>query len=360
MAQENKRSFARGWKEFWGKRKVMPPIPFPETSILTQPDTFRVDTPGCFLPLPPITAAIVTSSTGQKQVFTEGGYKELPEGAYTIQYVDMSERLFNLPRIAASTIDGNEVSFTVSISYKVNDPSLVIQVATPLQVLFSVCEAAIKNFIISHHHDELIGEPGNGQIIADYKIIEFIKEQIALNQACRAFWVMDVIIKERFGNMEISRLKHDRSVQRNRNITQQEYLMQQQEIAEERKKLEIKNADIDRQILEIRALGKAEQSEILERAERLSIELDYLRNLPSMQHKEKLEVISAFDKIVQALIQAQIASGIPRDTNQMKLIENFISSFTDIQRITPQIPNESSKRVDELGTTIINLMTKKK
>lgn len=359
MEQEDNRSFGRTWKEFWGRRRVMEPIPFDETAIMTQTVTFRVDTPGYYLSLPSMTAAIITSPTGHKQVFTEGGYKELQGGAYTIQYVDLSERFTTLPRIAASTIDGPEVSLTISITYKINDASLIIKVATPLQTLFSVCEAAIKNFIITHRHDELIGEPGNEQIIPDNEIIQYIKGQVAMNQACRAFWVMDVIIKERYGNPEISKLRHERNVLKNKNITTQENLVQQQRIANEQKKLERKNAEKEREILGIRAQSEADQSDILERANRLSIELERLRKLPDMQYGQALEKIKAFEKVLQSLIQAQMTSGFPRDTNQEKLLDSFIRSLAEMQTITPQLPEEHSKPVNELGTTIINLITPK-
>ena len=360
MAQENKRSFARGWKEFWGKRRVIPQIQFPETSILTQPDMFRFDTPGYYLSLPAMTAAIITSSSGQKLVFTEGGFKELQGGAYTIQYVDVSERFFTLPRVSATTIDGAEVFFTISISYKVNDPSQIIKVATPLQTLFSVCEAATKNFIITHQHDELIGEPGNTKFIDDYKIIDSIHTQIANNQACRAFWVMNIIIKERFGNPEISRLRRDRNIQKGQFINRQESLAQQQDIAEEQKKIELINADKERQVLEIRALSEADQSRILENARQLTIDLERLRKLPDMQHEQAMKKIDALENVLQALVQAQISSGIPRDMNQGGLLNSFIQTLADMQSMTQQIPDEHSKRVGELGSTIIDLMAKKK
>ena len=79
-----------------------------------------------------------------------------------------------------------------------------------------------------------------------------------------------------------------------------------------------------------------------------------------MQQVQVLKKIEAFEKVLQALIQAQISSGFPRDMNQGGLLNSFIRSFTDMQSITPQIQDERSKRVDELGSTIINLMTKKK
>jgi hypothetical protein len=360
MAQEDNRSFAQKWKEFWGRKSVLESIPFTETSILTQPITFRVGRTGHFLQLPSNAAAIITSSTGQKQVFTNGGYYKLQEGAYTIQYVDLSERFITLPRIAISTRDGPEVSLTVSITYKINDPSLIIPVSSPLQTLFTVCDGAIKNYIATHSHDELIGEKGNENYISDHYIIQHIREQIAFSQACRAFWLMDVVIAERHGNPEINRLKHDRLVQANQNLTEEESIVQQQEIAKQRKKLEQTKAEQERDILEIKAQSDAIQSEILERKNRLQIELEFLRKLPDMQHEQAIRKIDALEKALEAITQAHIASGFSSGVNEGKLIESFSKSLAEVQSIVPQIPNERSKSVNELGSTIINLIAPKK
>jgi len=307
-----------------------------------------------------MTAAIVTSPTGHKQVFMEGGYKELQEGAYTIQYVDLSERFTTFSRIAASTTDGYEVSLTVSITYKINDPSLIIPISSPLQTLFTVCTGAIKNYIATHRHAELIGEKGNENYISDYYIIEHIREQIAFNQTCRAFWVMDVVIVERQGNPEINRLKQVRLVQANQNLTQEENIIQQQEIAEQRRKLELANAEQERRILELRAESEAIQSEILERTNRLRIELETLRKLPDMQHEQTLRKIDALEKALEALTKAYIASGFSSGANEGKLIESFSKSLAEVQSVAPQVLSERSKSVNELGSTIINLITPKK
>jgi hypothetical protein len=359
MAQEDNRSFAQKWKEFWGRKSVLEPIPFTETSILTQPITFRVGRTGHFLQLPSNAAAIMTSSTGQKQVFTNGGYYKLQEGAYTLQYVDLSERFITLPKITVSTKDGPEVSFTVSITYKISDPSQIIPISSPLQTLFTVCNGSVKNYIATHRYDELIGEKESENYISDYHIIQHIREQIAFNQMCRAFWLMDVVIVERQGNPEINRLKHERLVQANQYLTQEESIVQQQEIAKQRKKLEQTKAEQERDILEIRAQSDAIQSEILERKNRLHIELESLRKLPDMQHEQALRKIDALEKALEALTQAHIASGFSSGMNEGKLIESFSKSLAEVQNIAPQIPEERSKSVNELGSTIINLIAPK-
>ena len=203
MAQDKNSSFMKKWKEFRFRRKQVEPIPFTETSILTDATTFKVSISGFYLPLPPMTAAVLIDSFGQKMVFTEGGYKDLQTGVYSLQYVDLSERFITLPSIVTSTSNGPEISLTISITYKIKDPLQIIHVSSPLRTLFELCDGAIKNYITNHRFEELISENENGNHIFDYQIVEHIKEVIALSQACRAFWLMDVVIVERHGSSEI-------------------------------------------------------------------------------------------------------------------------------------------------------------
>ena len=352
MTQENKGSFIRDWKEFWGRKKIIEPIPFTETSILTQPVTFRIGYKGDFVQLPANTAGIITSATGQKQVIVQGGFYELDEGAYTIQYVDLRERTFTFSNVTASTINGSDVSLSVSITYKINDPTQVVNISTPLQTLFSVCDGAIKNFIVTHRHDELIGEKNNEKYISDYDIIRHIKERVAMNQTCRAFWLIDVVIVERYGNPDINKLKHERLVQENQSLIQRENIIQQQGIAEEEKILSTKKLEQDRIVKEGDAQIEARRSAILEEANRLRVELDNLRKDPDIQMRK----IDALAKALETLTQAYIKSGFSRGLNEGGVLESFSRSLADIQSDTPQISSGRSRSVNELGSTIINLI----
>jgi hypothetical protein len=307
-----------------------------------------------------MTAAIITSPTGSKQVFTEGGYKDLEEGGYTIQFVDLSERNLNLPRITAATRQGSDVSLTVSLNYKVYDPTQIISVAEPLKTLLSVCEAAIKNFIITHRHDEIFSEPGSDQFINDNEIIQHIKEQVAMNQSCRAFWVMNVIIKERFGNPEISRLKHRELVQEKTNLTQLQNVVQQQGIAEEQQKLEKTRAEQDSMVKEIQAVGEANRSEILKYARMLEIELETMGKQPDMQQEQIVKVIELKREALRTLLRLYTISGFPRDANELRLMEKILDSLSETHIVTPELPSERSESANELSKTIINLINPKK
>ncbi len=359
MTQDNN-SFLRSWKEFWGRRKIIEPIPFSESSILTQPVTFRVGGDGHFLQLPANTAGYITSPTGHKMVFTEGGYFKLEEGAYTVQYIDLSEKFITFSKITSPTKDGSEVSLTVAINYKVNEPAEIVEVANPLQTLFSVCEGAVQKFIITHRHDELIGEPGEGQYIADREIVQFIKEQVAMNRACRAFWVMSVNIKERFGNPEITKIKHDGLAQEKRNLTERQNLVRQQEIAEERKLIERTKAEQEGMVIEMRALAEANKNEISKHARLLEIELENMRKQPDYQQEQVMKMIEVKKQALETLSHLYTITGFPRDTHDVQLIEKILGSLAETHIVTPELPPERTRSVNDLSSTIINLVTPKK
>ena len=205
MTKNNKRSFTMNWVEFWGRRSAMKPITFAENSILTQPVPIEVGGDGYCLHLSPTTAAIITSSKGTKRVFTEGGYQYLQEGIYTLQYVDISERFITFPRITANTNDGSEVSLTVSIAYKINNPSRIVFISSPLQTLFSVSESATKEVIRTHRNEELVG----GYLYKDEEIVQHIKKRVAQSEGCKVFALMDVFISNRDDDWNINSVEEE-------------------------------------------------------------------------------------------------------------------------------------------------------
>jgi hypothetical protein len=312
------------------------------------------------LRLPPNTAAIIRSATDQTYVFKDGGHKELREGGYTLQYVDISERFFKFPRVTAPALDSLEVSLAISIFYKINDPELIRSNPAPLKALFSVCEGAIKNYIVTHRYDQLIGEKDNQEFIADYHIAQHIKEQIALKDACRAFWLKDVIIEERLGSYELTRKKQDRIVQEKQSQIQREGVAQQLEIAEGQKELEKIRTEQDVMVKEMQALLEANKTEILRQAKLFEVELEVLRKQPELQQAQILKIIDAQKQAMDALLNLFSISGFPRDPNDLQLIDRILSTLSATQRSAPQLPPERSRSMSELNSTIINLIAPKK
>jgi hypothetical protein len=360
MEKEDNRSFAQKWNEFWGRKSVMEPIPFTETSILTQPIPINVGFFGYYLRLPPNTAAIIRSATDQTHVFSEGGQIDLQEGAYTLQYMDTSDRFYTFPRISAPALDTIEVSLTISIFYKINDPAAIKNNPTPLKALFAICEGAIKNFIVTHRYEQLIGEIDNDQFIFDYHIIQHIKEQVALKEACKAFWLKDVIIEERLGSFELTKLKQNRLVQESQSQIVREGVIQQQEIAEERKELEKTKAEQEIMVKEMQAVFEANKAEILKQARLLEVELEALRKQPDMQQAQFLKIVDAKRQTMESLLHLFTISGFPRDEDDLKLIDRILKSLSDTQTMPPELPSERTKSMNDMNSTIINLIAPKK
>ncbi|MFZ5818302.1 MAG: SPFH domain-containing protein [Chloroflexota bacterium] len=360
MTQEDNRSLRQKWIEFWGRQTEPPLIEFDETSILTKPANFDVGLlGGCYLPLRAMTVAIITYPNGQKKFFNEGGFIDLPNGVYTIQYVDLRDRTLTF-MVTDTTRDGPKVSLNVSINYKVSDFFEITNVAKPLDALFAACEAAVRKFITTHRYHQIIGEPDNEQVISDDEIARSIKDQVANNQACRAFWLMDVVIKERYGDPTISTLKHEDLVQEKKSAIEREGLRQQQEIAEEQQTLALIEAETARLLQESQATGEANRSEILEEARRLSVELETLPKLPEWQNAQAMRRLDVLEKALEALIRAQTIAGFPRDTDDRQLIQNVLGTLAESSKNLPQIPPEHTRPANELKSTIINLVSPKK
>jgi len=363
MTQDDNRSFIHIVRDFFGRQKIIEKIPFTETSVTTYPITFKVGPFGHYLYLPENTAAIITTPAGNRQVYTQGGGIDLPMGAYTVQYIDLSWRKFTFSKIAANTLNapnsGSEISLTASIIYKINNPSLLLENPNPLDAFFNTCAGAIKNFIITHRYDELIGKHEDESFISDNQVIQYIKEQVAFTDSCNAFWVRDVKIIERLGNQEINKLRHERLVQSDQSLTQKEKAIQQQDIAKEELILAETKAEQDRIVGELKALKEANQSEILKQARILDVRLDIMRRSPDLQQVQTLKIIETKKQAIEALIELYTMSGFPRDANDYQRMEKILNSLADTQINIPELSLEESSSVNDLSSTIINLISPK-
>jgi hypothetical protein len=360
-------SITRSWIEYKG-RKTSAPIVFPEsefvskkTEIVSARRDFTVGTFGSFLSLPPMTAAILTSSTGERQVFLEGGYIKLLPGKYILEYVDLLERCFSLKISDAITADGFVVSLSISITYQITNPLRVLNIHHPLETLFSVCEASVRSFIRSHQHDDIIGEWDNEHPISDSEITRFIIQQVTQNHACKAFTIMGVTIAECRGDPKILEIRKTRLLQERQSQAERESLIRQQEVVEERKVLERKKAEQGGMISELQAQFESNRQQILYNASLLATELENLRKLPQMQQEQYLKALDVKQKALEALIQMQSMPGFPRNTNDMEVVNSIIKSMADTQILLPS-PDSTAQTtpVKELSSTLINLIVPNK
>jgi hypothetical protein len=53
-------------------------------------------------------------------------------------------------------------------------------------------------------------------------------------------------------------------------------------------------------------------------------------------------------------------AGFPRDQNDLKLIDKILGSLSEAQLTMPELPPERSQSINDLNSTIINLIAPKK
>jgi hypothetical protein len=63
---------------------------------------------------------------------------------------------------------------------------------------------------------------------------------------------------------------------------------------------------------------------------------------------------------LKTLLHLNQISGFPRDTNDLKSIYKLIALLSEAQISTPETSQEQSKSVNELSSTIINLISPKR
>jgi hypothetical protein len=161
------------------------------------------------------------------------------------------------------------------------------------------------------------------------------------------------------GDQEINNLRHKRLVQANQSLNQKEKTVQQQEIASEEKILAETKADQDRIVGEMKALTEANRSEILKQARILDARLDIMRRNPDLQQDRALKIIEMKKQAIESLFQLYTISGFPRDASDIQLMEKILESLADAEINTPELSLEESTSVNDLSSTIINLISPK-
>ena len=149
-------------------------------------------------------------------------------------------------------------------------------------------------------------------------------------------------------------------MQEKKNLTERQNVIRQQEIAEEQKRLEQTKAEQESMVIEMQALAEANKSEISKHARLLEIELENMRKQPDYQQEQIMKMIEVKKQALETLSHLYTISGFPRDTNDAQLIEKILGSLSETHILTPELPPERSKSVNDLSSTIINLITPKK
>ncbi|PWH11857.1 MAG: hypothetical protein DDG60_16080 [Anaerolineae bacterium] len=323
------------WTEFRGRHQRLLPPQFAEHEVVSGPYPLDVNFLGAgYVPAFPNLDAIVVSSDGERLI-AKGGYIRLAPGRYKIYYVDRQERYTVLPEVKALSQDGANIALTCGITYRVHDSLAVQNVRNPLDALFKACEAALRQVIRNHKHDELIGERveeetggSDLKIISDDEISQNVKLQVATSEACRAFSLHNVHVLDRQGDWRLLDLREQEAVQLRAGKRELKQIEQRAQITHKQHLLTAEQGTVTRQ----QADNEKARREILLAAEKLAVELEQMRQLPRFSHQENLKIIEARIEALKMLMQAQAMPGTPRNIDDLKnLVEKILSEMPRIR-----------------------------
>ncbi|GAB4493848.1 MAG: hypothetical protein Fur0016_29820 [Anaerolineales bacterium] len=360
------------YTEYQGRRQRLLPPQFAENEIVTGPYPLDVNIWGAgYVPSFPNLDAIVVSAAGNR-IPSEGGYIRLSPGKYKIYYVDRHEQYKVLPDIKAVTLDGADVTFSCGITFTVNDSLAVQNIRNPMDALFKACEAALRHVIRTHKHDEIIDErPDNDEpaaakpikIITDDQISDAVKLQVNLSEACRAFNLHNVNIIERRGHLRLLGVREEEAVRLRAGRKEMKQTDQRTELSKRQKLLTIEQGTV----IEQQAKNETKRREILFDAEqvaielqKLTLELELMRQKPKFSHEENLKIIDARIEALKMLMQAQAMGGASRSIDDVRqLVEKLTTDMPNVADDAPDKPTTSSAK-DSNNDEFIELLIPKK
>jgi hypothetical protein len=245
------------WTKYWGSRKKLQDISFPENEIVSPPYLRKVSriSQATFVNLHPTHFAVAIAPDG-RIINLKGGYNMLPSGYYNIHYVDKRNRVNHIPRTEETTSDGFQVAMELVISYRVIDPIRALEIQNPVDTLLRLIQANLKEFIRSHKYDEIMGDLDGKKIDNDQVVVYIKEQQISRSPLARLFYILDVVVKERIGDPRVIELREKYQ------ITQKQ-LDYRSALQAMNRELERKTADQEALIKRIKAESEVIQWNIL-------------------------------------------------------------------------------------------------
>jgi len=343
----------RGIIELIGRGRGPQVADFPEDVLVLNGEPFNVGllSRATYVNLPPETAALIMGPDGQRYLVERGGYLELRPGRYGVQFVDLRGRQKTFSKLSATTSDGFTVALSLIVLYKALKPALIVQIDRPAQVFFTAVEAAAKNYVLSHTHDEVIKTNENDGSFDQRELESYIRKEVSDNPVCAAFELSNIRVQEWEGDAKYIGLRKDRQLQEMQSRLKQEQKQQEQRIVSEDQTLERQRAEVS----QIKAAAEAERDRIMSEAQRLKNEVANIGRLPERRHAEIMEVINAIKDM----------PGFPRNATEAKILQELTDALLDKQGMTgaaaardngaaPQAKAE--EKIGELTQTILDML----
>lgn len=343
------------------------------------------DTSAFYLALPANVFGVVVFPNGTVQNM-EGGLHEVPPGLYKLQYVDKHERLDFLSPISEMSTDGEKITLTVVLRYRVIDPIVALGIDHPVETLIEHVGADVAQYIRTHDHTDLADSSEHHE---DSKLLSFfVQRHNRRSPLSQAFVITGIEIKDFTGDDEYVEIRRKAGMESTKNKFEREQTVYQQEliqlkaqyradaekrIAEHTAELVKKATEHKAEIENMEAKHEKEKQEILHQVRLLEIELD-TRSTQSQRRENE------FTQIIDALSR-QISSGAPINSAVAKTLTDFLAAYRE--EVDGPLPSSSSPkqnvpagenrstqpppgstsgsdRVENLKNTLLNLLNPKK
>ena len=310
-----------------------------------------------YLPLPSNAYGIVVYPDGTTRNLA-GGLHEVPPGLYKLQYVDKHERYDVTTPISEMAMDGEKLTLTVMVRYRVTEPLTALRIDKPIETLIEHLQTDLAQYIRTHNHNDIADSPlANGAS----KILSFFSQRHADRfPLSRAIAITGIELKEFMGDKDYI------NIRRNDLIQQQQDQIDKQQL-DRKKEIEKLKAEHKVELEKINSRASAEQlalrSEILHETEKRDILLDEMRQQSQRRHEL---VVKAVDAISQALEH----SGYSRNSAEIKsAIGDLLSAVREDKPETAQSSSINSAnnprttkndKIEDLTYTLLNLLKPRK
>ncbi|MBL8100990.1 MAG: hypothetical protein JNM02_00520 [Anaerolineales bacterium] len=311
-----------------------------------------------YLPLPSNAYGVVIYPDGTTRNLA-GGLHEVPPGLYKLQYVDKHERFDVTAPISEMALDGEKLTLTVMVRYRVTEPITALRIDKPIETLIEHLQTDVAQYIRTHNHNDVADAPeANGTS----KILSFFTQRHADRfPLSRAIAITGIELKEFAGDMDYINIRRNDLIQQQQDQINKQQLDRQKDI--EKLKAEHKVA-MDTISAKAAAEQMALRSEILHETQKRDIQLDELRQQSQRRHEL---VVKAVDAISQALEH----SGYSRNSAEIKsAIGDLLSAVREDRPETAQPSTKntnnnhprtaSNDKIEDLTNTLLNLLKPRK
>lgn len=363
--------FRRIWLKFFGRKKFAEPYVFSSYEIISPAFFFRVSylLQGIYLNLHPTLYAVGILADGNRKRLDGGLNIPFPPGRCTLHYVDKTDRQSQLLKITENTLDAARIVLAVKITYRVSEPIKAFEIQKPVETLFSLVEADLKEYIRTRLYEDLIGND-DSQVIDSSLVAKYIKQQhSARYPMSKVFTIIDVIVQEKEGDpMFIEKRKNYKS---------------QMVDGESKMKIQDLNQKIASQEAEMQKIQYKYKAELDQQKTQADMQIQKMRNDQDMEiQKMRNELQQAQDawgrkqdKWVRSMgaIESALKSPYLRDQQVGEIVSEIFDelkslSETDTEADMPNgkpgvknnPPKNGGDKLDSLTETLFNLLDRRK